>query len=94
MSAQQAKEIGLVTRISATPESLIAEVQTLADRLAAKSPAATIYVKQAARAALELDLRRGLDRELDLFALLAPSDDVKEAALAFKEKRTPVFTGD
>ncbi|SOE73190.1 Enoyl-CoA hydratase/carnithine racemase [Burkholderia sp. OK233] len=94
MSAQQAKEIGLVTRISVAPESLIAEVQTLADRLAAKSPAATIYVKQAARAALELDLRRGLDRELDLFALLAPSDDVKEAALAFKEKRTPVFTGD
>ena len=94
MTAEQAKGIGLVTRVSATPASLFNEVQGLAERLAAKSPAATIYVKQAARAALELDLRRGLDRELDLFALLAPSEDVKEAALAFKEKRSPVFTGD
>jgi enoyl-CoA hydratase len=94
LSAEQAKDIGLVTRISSRPESLVEEVQALADRLAAKSPAATVSVKEAARAALELDLRRGLDRELDLFALLAPSEDVKEAARAFKEKRTPVFTGD
>jgi enoyl-CoA hydratase len=28
-----------------------------------------------------------------LFALLAPMQDVKEAAMAFKEKRAPRFTG-
>ena len=40
-----------------------------------------------------LDLKSGLDLELDLFSLLAPMQDVKEAALAFREKRTPLFTG-
>jgi enoyl-CoA hydratase len=94
LNAQRAREIGLVTRVSEAPGTLLDEVQALAERFAARSPMATIYAKQAARAALELDLRRGLDHELDLFALLAPSQDVKEAALAFKEKRTPVFTGE
>ncbi len=94
LNAQRAREIGLVTRVSEAPGTLLGEVQALADRFATRSPMATTYAKQAARAALELDLRRGLDRELDLFALLAPSNDVKEAALAFKEKRTPVFTGE
>ena len=47
----------------------------------------------AAKAAAELDLKSGLDLELDLFALLVPMEDVKEAALAFKEKRAPQFVG-
>lgn len=52
------------------------------------------YAKQAARAALELDLKRGLDLELDLFALLAPTKDRLEAAQAFAERREPRFTGE
>ena len=46
------------------------------------------------RQALELDLKRGLDLELDLFALLAPTKDRREAALAFAERREPRFTGE
>ena len=46
-----------------------------------------------ARAALDLDLKKGLDLELDLFAMLAPTSDVKEAAQAFREKREPRFSG-
>ncbi|MFS9669761.1 enoyl-CoA hydratase-related protein, partial [Klebsiella pneumoniae] len=69
------------------------EVRALAQQIAAKPPVATAYAKQAARAALQLDLKSGLDLELDLFALLAPMHDVKEAALAFREKRTPKFSG-
>jgi len=45
------------------------------------------------RAAEDLELAKGLDLELDLFALLAPMQDVKEAALAFREKRAALFTG-
>ena len=58
-----------------------------------KPPLATLYVKRAARAALDLDLKKGLDLELDLFAMLAPTSDVKEAAQAFREKREPRFSG-
>ncbi|KAF3996167.1 enoyl-CoA hydratase/isomerase family protein [Glaciimonas immobilis] len=93
IGATEAKNIGLVTRVSSSAELLVNEVRELALKIASKSPAATMYVKRAARDALDLDLKTGLDLELNLFALLAPTMDVKEAALAFSEKRAPVFTG-
>lgn len=94
LKADQALTIGLVTRVSASAESLLAEVRELAQRIALKPPQATRYVKQAAVAALDMDLQRGFDLELDLFALLKPMKDVQEAAAAFKEKRAPQFSGD
>ena len=93
IGALEAKNIGLVTRVAVSCTSLLLEVRELALKIAAKSPAATLYVKRAAREALELDLKVGIDLELNLFSLLAPMTDVKEAALAFKEKRRPNFTG-
>jgi enoyl-CoA hydratase/carnithine racemase len=93
VTASQALAMGLVTRVSATTDSLLAEVRALAERIALKPPTATLYVKQAARAAVELELKSGLNLELDLFAQLVPMQDVKEAALAFKEKRAPQFSG-
>ncbi len=93
MNAQQAQEIGLITRVAGSAQSLIDEVTALAERIAKKPPTATLFVKQAARAATQLDLKSGLDLELDLFAMLVPMQDVKEAALAFREKRPPCFTG-
>lgn len=93
VAAPQALAMGLVTRVAATAESLLPEVRALAERIAAKPPTATLYAKQAARAAVELELKAGLSLELDLFAQLAPMQDVKEAALAFKEKRAPQFSG-
>lgn len=94
MDAQRALTIGLVTRVAESPESLNDEVTALAERIAVKPPTATLFVKQAARAATQLDLKSGLDLELDLFAMLVPMHDVKEAALAFREKRAPCFTGE
>lgn len=93
IGATEAKAIGLVTRISSSSELLLQEVRELALKIASKPPTATAYVKRAARDALNLDLKVGLDLELNLFALLAPTTDVKEAALAFSEKRAPIFTG-
>lgn len=91
--AQRAVEWGIASRLSASDASLHDEVTALALQIARRPPAATALVKRAARAALETDLSRGLDLELDLFALLAPMQDVKEAAQAFREKRAPEFTG-
>jgi enoyl-CoA hydratase/carnithine racemase len=92
-TAEQARDIGLVTRIASSAETLLQEVAEFATRIAVKPPLATLYVKRAARAALDLDLKKGLDLELDLFAMLAPTSDVKEAAQAFREKREPRFSG-
>lgn len=93
MGAEEARAIGLVTRVATTPESLLTEVRELAAQIAAKPPVATAFVKKAARAAYTNGLQDGLEVELNLFALLAPMQDVKEAALAFREKRAPRFSG-
>jgi enoyl-CoA hydratase len=94
LNAEEARRVGLITRMALEGERWLDEVTALALQIAAKPPAASAYVKQAARAALELDLKRGLDLELDLFALLAPTKDRREAALAFAERREPRFTGE
>ncbi|MGF6275800.1 enoyl-CoA hydratase [Massilia sp. UYP11] len=93
LDAGAARDIGLVTRIASESGALVAEVRAFALRIAARAPAATLSVKRAARSALDLELRQGLDLELDLFAMLKPSEDAREAALAFSEKRPPQFTG-
>lgn len=93
LSAAEALAIGLVTRVGASQDAWLDEVRQLARQIAAKPPMATAFAKQAARAATQLDLKAGLDLELDLFALLAPMQDVKEAANAFREKRAPNFVG-
>ncbi|QTN18358.1 enoyl-CoA hydratase/isomerase family protein [Brevundimonas sp. AJA228-03] len=93
IDATEALRIGLVSRLSASPESLIEEVQAIAERIASKPATASAFVKEAARDGLELDLRAGLKLEKDLFVLLMSTEDRKEAARAFKEKRPPAFTG-
>ncbi|WP_436194189.1 enoyl-CoA hydratase/isomerase family protein [Pseudorhodoferax sp. LjRoot39] len=93
LDAEQAREIGLVTRVASSDAALQDEVRALAAQIAAKPPMATASVKQAVIAAQQLELKAGLDKELGLFALLAPMQDVKEAALAFSEKRAPRFSG-
>jgi enoyl-CoA hydratase/carnithine racemase len=94
MNADEARHIGLISRLASSAECLLPEVTAFAQRIANKPPAASAFVKQAARAALEMDLKSGMNLELDLFALLAPTKDVKEAALAFSERREPLFTGE
>lgn len=93
LSADEARAIGLITRVAVSDASLLDEVRALAAQIAVKPPLATASVKQAVIAAQQLELRAGLDKELGLFALLAPMQDVKEAALAFREKRAPRFSG-
>lgn len=92
IDAAKSLAIGMTTRLTASRESLWDEARQLALHIAGKAPAATLFAKQAARAADRLDLRSGLDLELDLFSLLAPMQDVREASIAFQEKRTTRFT--
>jgi enoyl-CoA hydratase/carnithine racemase len=89
----EALRIGLVTRVAATAADALAEALRLGERIASFPPHAVAYVKEAAKAGLETDLAGGLKLEKALFALLTSTSDRAEAAAAFREKRSPVFTG-
>jgi enoyl-CoA hydratase/carnithine racemase len=94
IDAAEAHRIGLVTRLASDRTTLVAEATALADRIAARAPMATRFVKEAATAAGEVGLQAGLALERSLFALLTATQDKAEAARAFKEKRPPRFTGE
>jgi enoyl-CoA hydratase/carnithine racemase len=93
IDAQEALRIGLVSRLVPEGADLLAQARQVAQRIAAKPPAAAAAVKEAARVGSTLDLAAGMRLEKDLFALLLATEDKLEAAAAFREKRAPLFTG-
>lgn len=93
VDAEQALAMGLVSRLCDDPNGLVTQAQALASRIAARPPTATAYAKEAAKSGMEMELLAGLTLEKTLFSLLMATEDRAEAALAFKEKRAPRFTG-
>ncbi len=93
IDADEALRIGLVSRLVPDAAALGTEALGVAARIAARPPAASAYAKEAARDGIEMGLQAGLTLEKTLFALLMTTTDRAEAALAFKEKRAPRFTG-
>jgi enoyl-CoA hydratase/carnithine racemase len=93
IDAAEAKRLNIVTRLHADPESLFAAAAALAERIAANPPMASSFARRAVAASAELALDEGIALERDLFALLLTTEDRLEAAIAFREKRAPRFTG-
>jgi enoyl-CoA hydratase len=92
IDAAEAKTIGLVNDVVPAAE-LRTRVLALAARIAEKSPIALRMAKEAVKTAARMNLREGLDRETDLFALTFGSEDKVEGVRAFLEKRKPDFKG-
>jgi enoyl-CoA hydratase/carnithine racemase len=61
--------------------------------IASRGPQAVIFAKEAVRKGYEMSLDDGLRLETDLSSLLQTTDDIKEGARAFVEKRPPQFKG-
>jgi enoyl-CoA hydratase len=92
VDAARAYELGLVNRVVPADE-VRAEALRLAERIAANAPLAVRFTKEQMRT-----VAGGVDaEELDRFnKLIVPiflSEDAKEGALAFTERRPPVWTG-
>ena len=87
--AEGCVEIGLANRIYSTPE----EALELVGRLAQGPAIAFRHMKQNLALAQTASLAEVIDREADATARCVRTHDVREAALAFREKRMPKFEG-
>jgi enoyl-CoA hydratase len=92
LSARDAEAHGLVSRIVAREQTLVAALD-LASEIAAQPPLAVMAAKEAINRAFELSLEAGLEFERRNFFLLFASDDQKEGMAAFVEKRKPSWKG-
>ena len=93
VDAEKALAWGIISRLAEDRAAMEAEALRLARNLSAKPPVAIAYLKEAVKAGIDSSLNAGLARERDLFTLLRMTDDYREAAEAFKNKRPPVFQG-
>ena len=92
IDAAEALERGLVNAVH-EPGELMAKTRALAEVIAAKSPLALAYAKEATNLALQGPHEANLETEARLFAMMFASEDQKEGMAAFVEKRKPEFRG-
>jgi enoyl-CoA hydratase len=93
ISAERAKEIGLVNDVAADVEGVHKAARTLAAEIAANSPIAVQGTKAVLAANEGRTVAEGLDYVATWNAGMLASDDLTEAMTAFMEKRPPKFTG-
>lgn len=91
-SAEEAREIGIVNRV--VPGAALAEeTAALARRLAEGPPIAYRYVKENLNRALAGEVMECMDLEVTHHVHSGLTEDHRNAAQAFVEKRAPVFKG-
>lgn len=90
IKAEEAKELGLVNYVTSA-EDLIKKAKDILSVIIAKSPFA---ISRAIKAINSFNhTQTGFDKEVELFDEAFKSDDKKEGAMAFMEKRKANFTG-
>ena len=84
--------LGVVEACTAS-EDLMPTALEIAATIASKSPVSTRMGKHTLNVIEDMSLRDGYRYEQDMTAQIGKTDDAREAQLAFKEKRAPIFTG-
>jgi (E)-benzylidenesuccinyl-CoA hydratase len=92
VDADTALRWGLVNRVVPQGE-LLDNAFAYARQIAANAPLAVRAAKELAYRSRDLDLAAGLRIEQAMARIIRESDDAREGAQAFSEKRDPNFTG-
>ena len=92
ITAQEAYRIGLVNEVTA-PADLVPRAEAIAQKIIANGPLAVQYAMEAVNKGMETPLAEGLYIEAALFGVTAATEDKKEGAAAFLEKRPAQFKG-
>ncbi|XP_064369610.1 enoyl-CoA hydratase, mitochondrial [Dromaius novaehollandiae] len=91
ISAQEAKEAGLVSKIFPV-EKLLEAAISCGEKIASNSKLVTAIAKESVNAAFETTLAEGSRTEKRLFYATFATDDRREGMTAFVEKRKAKFT--
>jgi enoyl-CoA hydratase/carnithine racemase len=92
ISARQALEMGLITRVVPAGE-LDGEVKGILQNLSEKSPIGMKLGKEAFYKMREMPFEDALDFLVDRIRAVTETEDAREGITAFLEKRKPQFTG-
>jgi len=92
IGAERAGQLGIVNRVVAA-DALDAEVEAIADQLAASAPHALSAILDSVLRGGECAIDEALDYETKAFALCCSTADMREGTRAFLERRKAVFTG-
>jgi enoyl-CoA hydratase len=92
LPAEQALSAGLAAMVYDDDE-LVSQGEALAARLAAGATLSLAHSKRAINAATLIELENALEREAVGQGELGRSADFEEGVSAFRERRSPVFTG-
>jgi enoyl-CoA hydratase len=92
ISAVDAKQYGLVSELSESGAAL-EKAHEVARRIAANAPLALASVKEVLRETQGLNDTEAFKRQAQSASSLLDSEDAHEGALAFAEKRAPVWRG-
>ncbi|GAA4008937.1 crotonase/enoyl-CoA hydratase family protein [Streptomyces plumbiresistens] len=92
IGAERAAEIGLVNRLTEEGGALDGALE-LAGTIAANGPLAVAATKRIARSTADWTLEEAWAKQSEITDPVFASEDAREGATAFKEKRTPVWKG-
>ncbi|MCF1592313.1 enoyl-CoA hydratase/isomerase family protein [Streptomyces muensis] len=92
LSAARAYEVGLVNKV--VPDAdLRGETQALAERIAANAPLSVRAAKKTAYLSAHMGLTEAFDEAERIWEPVYTSQDAQEGPAAFRDKRTPVWSG-
>ncbi|WP_405915460.1 crotonase/enoyl-CoA hydratase family protein [Streptomyces sp. NBC_00728] len=92
ITAQRGAEVGLVNRLVPEGKALEGALE-LAARVASAGPLAVAATKRIARSSADWTLAEGWEEQERIIAPVFVSEDAREGAAAFAEKRSPVWSG-